>query len=243
VVDPTYSNRYSLASNSDTYINTNSGAFDTNTVDSALHPAQRPRHDSTTLLMLPAPLAAGPQVVNRMMTSSTSTVMGEMARSSEEASSSDLGSASRLIPSSDLSESHDSSASMTTSRQYEPPSPRSSGITLGNIRPGSASPYPNEVYNPFRSSMSSPVVYDDSASYITEGDEQPSALPKGVNRGVRLTDSGPVPGPEGVRRVSRSSRRPTSQVPPQNRYSRPVSGYLPPGAAPPQPGTGTPPPT
>jgi chitin synthase len=53
-----------------------------------------------------------------------------------------------------------------------------------------------------------------------------------------LMDGGPVPGPEGVRRVSRpSSRRPTSQIPPQNRYSRADSMYtLPPGAAAPQPG-------
>ncbi|KAJ7286615.1 hypothetical protein C8J57DRAFT_666496 [Mycena rebaudengoi] len=71
----------------------------------------------------------------------------------------------------------------------------------------------------------------------------------GVARGVRLTDCGPVQGPEGgVRHVARpNSRRPTSQVPlsargqgplqsqpTQNRYLRNSIGFsLPPGAAPP----------
>jgi chitin synthase len=59
-------------------------------------------------------------------------------------------------------------------------------------------------------------------------------------RGVSLSDNGPVPGPDGVRRVSRPPARRTSQPPQQNRYSRTTSLYatLPPGAAPPQPNGG-----
>lgn len=53
------------------------------------------------------------------------------------------------------------------------------------------------------------------------------------NKGVSLMDNGPVPGPEGVRRVAR--KRQSQQSPPQNRYSR-GSAYLPPGAASPRPG-------
>ncbi len=58
-------------------------------------------------------------------------------------------------------------------------------------------------------------------------------------RGVSLLDNGPVPAADGVRRVSRPSRR-TSQPPQQNRYSRTTSIYasLPPGAAPPSPTSG-----
>jgi len=69
--------------------------------------------------------------------------------------------------------------------------------------------------------------------------DEPSAR-GGGGRGVRLMDSGPVPGPEGVRRVSRpTGRRPTSQTPSQNRYSRNSTMLnLPPGAAPPQPNLG-----
>ena len=51
------------------------------------------------------------------------------------------------------------------------------------------------------------------------------------NKGVSLTDKGPVPGPDGVRRVAR--KRQSQQSPTQNRYSR-GSTYLPPGAASPR---------
>ena len=62
--------------------------------------------------------------------------------------------------------------------------------------------------------------------------------PRAPSRGVTLSDNGPVPGPDGVRRVARpNSRRPTSQQPATNRYSRSsmYGGGLPPGAAPPRP--------
>jgi chitin synthase len=236
-----------MVSNSDTYINANSGAFDTNTVDTAPYGA-RPRYDSNALLMLPAPLAAAPQAVNRNLTSSSSTVEGP--RSSEEAY--DMGgSASRLklIPTPQSTEHQTESQESTpltpsTTRSptfYDSPSPRTSGIMMPGPRNG---PSPGlYTLEGFRSSMSSPVVYDDQVAYHEA--EEPPLTPttqRGAGRGgVRLTDSGPVPGPEGVRRVSRpSSRRPTSQVPPQNRYSRPGSTYgLPPGAAPPQPNYGS----
>lgn len=52
-------------------------------------------------------------------------------------------------------------------------------------------------------------------------------------RGFSLTDNGPVPGPDGVRRVPR--KRLSQNSPSQNRYSR-GSTYLPPGAAMPQQG-------
>jgi len=230
----TDSNRYSVASNSDTYINANSG-FDVNTVDTVLYGGvQRPRYDSNALLMLPAPLATQ-AAVNRL-TSSTSTVVGDAARSSEEAyMSSDMGSASRLklIPTPQSLEQQQSESQEILSppaARYESQSPRSSLMQ-----------YPGDPYNPFRSSMSSPVTYEDPVSYSGDGDESPSTPvpPRLPGRGVRLTDSGPVPGPEGVRRVSRQSRR-ASQMPPQNRYSRPTSAYLPPGAAPPQPNYGAP---
>jgi chitin synthase len=111
--------------------------------------------------------------------------------------------------------------------------------------PGSANPF----MTPRMSASASPAMYD-------EPEEASPVRGGGGGRGVRLTDSGPVPGPEGgVRRVARpSARRPTSQVPvgaggqgmPQqqqaqqpNRYSRNSMGFsLPPGAAPPQSGYG-----
>jgi chitin synthase len=111
--------------------------------------------------------------------------------------------------------------------------------------PGSANPF----MTPRMSASASPVMYD-------EPEEASPVRGGGGGRGVRLTDSGLVPGPEGgVRRVARpSARRPTSQVPvgaggqgmPQqqqgqqpNRYSRnSIRFSLPPGAAPPQSGYG-----
>ena len=75
----------------------------------------------------------------------------------------------------------------------------------------------------------------DSEEY-TSGNYTPSPSSQSHTRrarGVSLTDNGPVPGPDGVRRVAR--KRQSQQSPPQNRYSR-NSTYLPPGAAMPQPG-------
>ena len=67
-------------------------------------------------------------------------------------------------------------------------------------------------------------------------------LPPGVSRqrGVSLSDNGPVPLPDGggVRRVARGQRNSTQRLV-QNRYSRGSWYDLPPGAAPPQPPFGT----
>ncbi|KAG6878951.1 hypothetical protein C0992_006388 [Termitomyces sp. T32_za158] len=173
--------------------------------------------------------------------SSTSTV--GVSRNSEDVSDSGSSAAhNRLIPSPHHSfsvdhESLESVPSVTTQRLVSPvysnPSPQ------------------QDMQNPFRSVVSSPtaMTYDDIQPWSPDyaGDDAMSAnvganlnnrASMYGNRGVRLTDSGPVPGPEGVRRVSRQARqRPSSQAPPQNRYSRGSQGFvLPPGAAPPQHG-------
>lgn len=226
----TDSNRYSIASNSDVTHHTPPGAFDANTLDTANVGAPRPRHDSNALLMLPAPLS-----VNRPMMSSTSTV--GMSRTSEDNYLSDSGSGShqRLIPS-PHSLDQDSYESNGTHRvmsptNYESPLPRLPPVNTRRI------PSPPAPDNPFRQTATSPMSYDESP-YSPDFEDNNAS--RAAARGVRLTDSGPVPGPDGVRRVSRpSGRRPSSQVPPQNRYSRNSTAYsLPPGAAPPQPNYG-----
>ncbi|KAF8079227.1 glycosyltransferase family 2 protein [Lyophyllum atratum] len=234
----TESNRYSTASNSDMTHPINSGGFtDNSTIDTSFN-TQRQRYDShsNTLLMLPAPLA-----VNRPGMSSSSTV--GMSRSSEDAYVSDSGSNpyQRLIPS-PHSADHDSSESSgtiatPTQRLISP----TSNADFPRIQQMSPDPH-----NPFRPVVTSPVSYDDpSQPYSPDYSEDsgPNANRMSSGRGVRLTDSGPVPGPEGVRRVSRpTGRRPTSQAPQAtnpNRYSRNSTAFtLPPGAAPPQPGWG-----
>ncbi|KAF8807868.1 glycosyltransferase family 2 protein [Phlegmacium glaucopus] len=223
----TDSNRYSMASNSDA--THQPPAFDASTLDSASYNNARPRHDSNTLLMLPAPLA-----VNRPMTSSTSSV--GMSRSSDEHYNSDNGSGSnlRLISSPRTAEQYGDSPDPTSARLLSP-SPYNSQ-SFGRQNPGPQPPSMTESQNPFRSVTTSPTSYEDHTMFTSDYDE-PSAR-GGGGRGVRLMDSGPVPGPEGVRRVSRpTGRRPTSQTPSQNRYSRNFS--LPPGAAAPQPNPGS----
>ena len=213
---------------------------------------QRPRYDSNALLMLPAPLAAAPQAVRGNMTSSSSTI--GLSRHSGEDYMAEAGSASRtkLIPTpqsgEQYSDSHESNTTLTRSPvSHDSHSPRMSG-NFANIRnPPSPSYYPADARNQYRHSISGPVSPSEQMAFPSYADQDDpyggTHSARGTMRGVRLTDSGPVPGPEGVRRVSRpSSRRPTSQIPPQNRYSRPESMYtLPPGAAAPQPSFFTPP--
>lgn len=236
------SNRYSTASNSDfTHgVTSPGGGFnDSSTVDTGYN-SQRPRYDARAdaLLMLPAPLS-----VNRTTGSSTSTV--GMSRTSEETYGSDgaSGSHQRLIPS-PQSLDHDSFESTGTASQRLVSSIPSSSTPYDSMRVRAPSP---DAQNPFR-------AYDDpnqpySPDYTSGGED--SAGPSSghrisFGRGVRLTDSGPVPSPEGgVRRVSRpTGRRPSSQAPPPvstNRYSRSSQAFnLPPGAAPPQPSWGGP---
>jgi chitin synthase len=245
----TDSNRYSIASNSDNY-HPGSGGFDSSTVDSALYNAgQRPRHDSNTLLMLPAPLGRPP-------TSSTG-----VSRSSEDNYMSDMGSNShqRLIPSPGSPDQYHDAYEAPAPRypagngSFESQISRTAGGTGAVLRnPTMSSQYPGETPNPFRNSEPYSAGYEDQHALSSEPEEyatSPTASSPTTtsythrhqqSRGVSLSDHGPVPGPEGVRRVSRpasKSTRPTSQtLPNQNRYSRGSTYNLPPGAAPPQGG-------
>lgn len=214
--------RYSIASNSDTTHPPNT--FDNNTVDSSSYNIpQRPRYDSNALLMLPAPLA-----VNRSTGLGPPMSSAQSVRSSDDNYFSDTVSASnqRLLPVSPQTpdaysgESYESGSS-NGQRHLSTTSPHN---------PRSSQQFPPDPSNPFRSQTTSPTTNDD---FNPEHDD--SAGGRG-GRGIRLTDGGPVPGPEGVRRVSRpTGKRPTSQTPTQNRYSRSSTVFsLPPGAAPPQ---------
>ncbi|KAE9388610.1 glycosyltransferase family 2 protein [Gymnopus androsaceus JB14] len=228
----TDSNRYSLGTDSDTFHPPSNG-FDSSTIESAAYATPRQRHDSNTLLMLPAPLA-----VNRQPMSSNSSVSG--ARSSEDAHYSDHSDSNlRLVPSlqsddavpSNFSAALPSSRYSSPGRSMDPPQPR-----VNNFR--SPTSYYSDVSNPF----STPSADSDHA-YTAEPEEMATPSPgpgpgraggRSMTTGVRLTDGGPVPSAEGgVRRVTRpSGRRPQSQ----NRYSRSSTAFsLPPGAAPPQP--------
>ncbi|KAL0574932.1 Chitin synthase, class 3 [Marasmius crinis-equi] len=217
--------RQSLVSNSD-YHQASTMGFDTSTVDSAAF-SPRQRHDSNALLMLPAPLA-----VTRNPMSSASSVGGP--RSSEDISDNGSGNGShsnlRLAPSlqshSDMESPHPRYPS--PGGPYDTPTARSSSAS-----------------NPFYSQLqaTSPVSYEESTPMVFGqggGNESDSESPYRGGRGVRLTDGGPVPGPDGVRRVSRQGgRRQSTQNQPQARYSRNSGAFgLPPGAAPPTPGGG-----
>ncbi|KAJ8084965.1 Chitin synthase, class 3 [Marasmius tenuissimus] len=211
--------RQSLVSNSD-YHQTSTGGFDSSTLDSAAF-SPRQRHDSNALLMLPAPLA-----VHRNPMSSASSVG---PRSSEDVSDNGSGHGSqtnlRLVP------------SFQSQPEYESPNPRYP--SPGDGRSSAAS-------NPFYAQVhsTSPVNYEEPTPmfYAQTGNESDSESPhRAGGRGVRLRDSGPVPGPDGVRRVSRPGgrRQSTQNQSPQARYSRNSAAYgLPPGAAPPQAGGG-----
>ena len=188
--------------------------------------------------MLPAPLA-----VTRPVTSSTSSV--GMSRSSEEQYNSDNGSGSNLrLTSSPTAAEHYVDSPDPAAARLLPPSPYSSQSFRQNPVP--RPPSMNESQNPFRSSTTS-NSHEDHTMFTPDYDELSGrggggggGGSGGGGRGVRLMDSGPVPGPEGVRRVSRP-RRPTSQTPSQNRYSRNSTTMfnLPPGAAAPQLNFGT----
>ncbi|KIK71495.1 glycosyltransferase family 2 protein [Collybiopsis luxurians FD-317 M1] len=244
--DSTYNydakNRYSLATDSDTFHPPSNNGFDSSTIESA-YATPRQRHDSNTLLMLPAPLA-----VNRQPMSSSSSSSVAAARSSEEHSS-DNSSNLRLVPS--FQSDHQQSSSdhelppppppRASSPRYSSPAPRSidspqGRATSNNFRSPTVL---SDVSNPF--STTSPVSSEHLFSAEPEEMMSPSPVPApgrpgGRGTGVRLTDDGPVPGPDGVRRIARQGgRRPQSQ----NRYSRSSTAFsLPPGAAPPQPGYG-----
>jgi chitin synthase len=220
--------RYSTASYSETGATPSQG-FDASTAESFANPGgPRPRYDSNQLLTLPAPLA-----LNRPATTSRSST--SVTRSSEDVYS-DNSSHQRLGPSptsnmtEQLVEDYSGASTSAPARHRSPSSNRRT--RRQTISP---TPFPVEVANPFQSSHDNYYGADhDTVS--------PSPPPSGGQprvRGVSLSDNGPVPAPDGVRRVSRPSGRRTSQ-PPQNRYSRGTSFYanLPPGAAPPIPNNG-----
>jgi len=212
--------------------------FDSSTLDSSnATSSPRPRHENSALLMLPTPLS-----VSRPMMASTSTV--GVSRSSEDNYLSDTGSNSnqQIMQSPEYTESCESASSQ---RHLSPTSLYDSSALAPRAYNGPATrnvpspqPYPGvspiESANPFRSLTTSPINYDESVSGYSAGDSEENGI-RNSRGGVRLMDSGPVPAPEGVRRISRAGgRRPTSQqTPQQNRYSRNFG--LPPGAAPPQP--------
>lgn len=220
------SRRYSGVSYSETGA-TPSQAFDASTMESFANAGgPRPRYDSNQLLTLPAPLA-----LNRPATTSGSST--SVTRSSEDVYS-DNSSYQRLGPSptsnttEQLVEDHYSAPTSTPARHRSPSRNRRS-----HRQTTSPTPFPGEVANPFQSGHDN--YHGADHDIVSSSSPSPSGGKSRV-RGVSLSDNGPVPAPDGVRRVSRPSGRRTSQ-PPQNRYSRTTSLYsnLPPGAAPPIP--------
>jgi len=173
----------------------------------------RPRHDSNTLVMLPAPLAVSN---NRALTSSSPSV--GPSRTSEDAPTPDSGYGPNTRPL--VSPQMGDADSAESTQRLLPPSPLDIQFRQ-SMPPQPVSMLENMSYRPSSS------LYPDSGT-STEYDE---ALRAG--RGIQLTDGGPVPFSDGVRRV------PRSQGKSQNRYSR--SSFplpLPLGAAPPQPNGG-----
>lgn len=236
--DSTLNNRYSMASNSD--VNHN-GGLDSSTTESTpsvpYASGTRSRHDSNGLLTLPAPLYA-----SKNPTSVTPASSAAMSRSSEDVVYSDGGSTSnqRLV-STPQDQYIDSYTESPRYPQFDAHVARAGGVLRNQTI---SSQYPGETQNPFRSEPHVATYDDQHGGYSAEPEDMspppvPSKYQQG-GRGVSLSDNGPVPGPEGVRRVARPSvRRPTSQAP-QNRYSRSSTAFnLPPGAAPPQPGYGS----
>jgi chitin synthase len=171
----------------------------------------RPRYDSNQLLTLPAPLA-----LSRPATYGGSS--SSVTRSSEEVHSDHSSSHHRLV-SSPASEQPVEDHYGAPSRRTSPGRASNDHQSARTVRQATAlTPFPGDA-NPFQSSHEN--YYEDVPTRV---------------RGVSLSDNGPVPAADGVRRVSRPSRR-TSQPPQQNRYSRTTSLYanLPPGAAAPTP--------
>lgn len=224
------SNRYSMVSTSDYHAPTQ--GYETSTQDSAYMGTPR-RNDPNQLLTLPTPLS-----VPRMTPTSASVSTGALSRSSEDGGyGSDIGSShQRLIPGSQEGQYDDYDASPGSTAYSPPPQGSPFEQPLRQNRQSTAyhgmeSQVPH-MY-PHQQAYSSP-----QAPYTAEPEELPNVSQVAANRvqsrtrGVSLADNGPVPGP-GVRRVSRQpNKRPTSQAPPPNRYSR--NSSLPPGAAPPQ---------
>ncbi|KAI0035167.1 chitin synthase-domain-containing protein [Vararia minispora EC-137] len=209
--------RYSLVSNTDTGVTAGQSydrSYDNSTTESH---AAYPRHraDSNQLLSLPAPLGVRP--TGAALTPSAT-------RSSEDVYGSDGSSAhQRLISSPASPESEEPYSAGRSSDAYSPRSlEHHVSRTGGALRSGVAmSAYPAE----------------------TTGEHSYGQQYRPQQRGVSLTDSGPVPPPggEAVRRVARPRRQSTQPATQQqqNRYSRGsvYAGGLPPGAQAPNPGS------
>jgi chitin synthase len=206
---------------------THSQALDASTMESFANTGgSRPRYDSNQLLTLPAPLA-----LNRPGGSSTS-----VARSNDDVYSDNSSHQRIASPASNTTEQPVEDyfgASASASARHASPRRASHGTVRQTTSPAR---FPGENANPFQSNHDSYYGVEDIASSSSPSlsGGQPRV------RGVSLSDNGPVPGPDGVRRISRPSGRRTSQPPQQNRYSRTTSiyGNLPPGAGAPTPNGG-----
>ncbi|TFY74779.1 hypothetical protein EWM64_g9233, partial [Hericium alpestre] len=234
--------RHSMVSTADTGV-TPAQIFDGSTLDSSAFAGPgRPRYDSNQLLTLPAPLA-----LNRAPTATTaggaSSSSVPQSRSSEDAYTSDVSSSHQRLISSpgEYSSEETYDSPVTPAPRYTSPGQpsfesqvsRAVGSSNAVLREGAHSQYPGETYNAYQAQAG----YEHYAEpeELASHQQAPPGRSTQTSRGISLSDNGPVPGPEGVRRVARpGQRRPTSQTPPQNRYSRSSTyGSLPPGAAPP----------
>ena len=226
--------RQSVISTADTP----SQGFENSTADSTTYPAStpRPRQDSNQLLTLPAPLA-----LSRGGMTIGSVSSAGLSPSSDDAYGSDVSSIQhRLITKPSLptdtfgEELYEAPAAYSPRPNHASIESQISRAGGGNavLRQATAfSQYPGETHP-----HDTQAAYGEHVVFSAEPEEPPQGgLAYTRSRGVSLSDAGPVVGPEGVRRVARpSSRRPTSQAPPQNRYSRTsMHATLPPGAAPP----------
>ncbi|KZT01163.1 glycosyltransferase family 2 protein, partial [Laetiporus sulphureus 93-53] len=207
--------------------------YDSETYESSNVAATRPRRDSNQLLMLPAPLAvnrySGPAPAPSVSTS-------DMVSHSSEEGTSEVGSAHKLPH----TQRQNTGQHRAQPSQAQAQLDYQARITRAVLRQGTATGQQvGETYNPYGQQggyIDSPAV-----PFTTDPEDMPLAPPPrpapSRSRGVSLADNGVVPGPGGVRRVSRQARRASSQASPQNRYSRTSTspyGNLPPGAAPPQ---------
>jgi len=211
-----------------------SRGYDATTLESSNYTqgsGSRSRHDSQQLLMLPAPLS-----VNRPSPSPMSG--SRLSRTSEDAGGLD-SSRQRLISSPQSADGYDTpenSPTMLSSSRYASPTSTESnhhGAAQPTRSAGETNPfvYPNSQRQEYDR-----IPFSAEPEEYLPGNYTPSPSSQSQahrTKGISLSDNGPVPGPDGVRRVAR--KRQSQQSPPQNRYSR-GSTYLPPGAAMPQPG-------
>lgn len=252
--------RQSLISSSEVF-QSGSGGFDNHTAESQSHSSTRPRQDSAPLLVLPTPLS--------VTKTSPSVSSGAMSRTSEDNPfTPDTGSRQRLIPSPPTQEYNPYGQDGYGPVNAVPIMPGIDSHSTRSRANSSSQPilrqsvhssaHPGETQNPYHNYQGQTAFEDEGTESSDETQSTNRTLAQtlssngnSVPRGVSLTDSGPTPGSDGgVRRVARpSSRRPPSQAPSTNRYSRsslyssnapPTTNNtqyynLPPGAAPPRP--------